>query len=85
VLKEAYLKALGTGMHRGLDGFSFAPSAPYGADGARRITVHDPDQPGPAGDGWWFDVLHPGPEHVLALAVEGANPGVLSRTDLSGI
>ncbi|MFC4608158.1 4'-phosphopantetheinyl transferase family protein [Streptomyces maoxianensis] len=82
VLKEAYLKALGTGMHRSLDGFSFARQA---AGEESRITVTDSEEPGRADDGWWFDLLRPSPQHLLAVAVEGAYPGALHRTDLSGI
>ncbi|MET7615503.1 4'-phosphopantetheinyl transferase superfamily protein [Streptomyces sp. NPDC005408] len=82
VLKEAYLKALGTGLHRSLDGFSFAAQA---GGTARRITVNDPGQRGRSGDGWSFELLHPGPEHILAIAVEGPHPGALQRTELSGI
>ncbi|MFI1399312.1 4'-phosphopantetheinyl transferase family protein [Streptomyces sp. NPDC020681] len=79
VLKEAYLKALGTGLHRSLAAFSFARHA---AGGAERITVHDPEQPD-AGGSWQFELLRPGPRHVLAVAVDGARPGALQRTDLS--
>lgn len=73
VLKEAYLKGLGTGLHRGLDGFSFTPRA------ADRIAVHDPERPTTADSGsdWWFELLHPGPLHALAIAVEGGRAGVL--------
>ncbi|MFG2846485.1 4'-phosphopantetheinyl transferase family protein [Kitasatospora sp. NPDC048296] len=79
VLKESYLKALGTGMTRGLGGFRFRGPA------AGRITVEDFEQPAGAGDRWWFDLLHPGPEHVLAVAVEHGRPGALRRTELSPI
>ncbi|MET7615483.1 4'-phosphopantetheinyl transferase superfamily protein [Streptomyces sp. NPDC005408] len=76
VLKEAYLKALGTGLSRSLGGFSFAPRA------ADRIAVHDPEQPAGTDARWWFDLLHPGPGHVLAVATEDGRPGALRRTDL---
>ncbi|WP_406402830.1 4'-phosphopantetheinyl transferase superfamily protein [Streptomyces sp. NBC_00879] len=79
VLKEAYLKALGTGLSRGLGGFSFAPRT------ADRIAVHDPQQPPGTDARWWFDLLHPGPEHVLAVATENGRPGALRRTDLSDL
>lgn len=78
VLKEAYLKGLGTGMHRSLDGFSFTPRT------AARITVHDPREPRTAGRRWWFELLRPTPRHALAIAVEGGPPGVLRRVDLTG-
>lgn len=77
VLKEAYLKGLGTGMRRSLDGFSFARRT------AARITVHDPQQPRTSGHGWWFELLRPTPRHSLALAVEGGRPGVVRRVDLT--
>lgn len=79
VLKEAYLKALGTGLTRSLDGFSFVrrPGSP--------IAVRDPQQPAGADARWWFDLLHPGPSHVLAVATEDGRPGGLRRTDLSDL
>ncbi|MFC9115655.1 MULTISPECIES: 4'-phosphopantetheinyl transferase family protein [Streptomyces] len=75
VLKEAYLKALGVGTHRSLDGFSFSPRTAPG------ITVTDPRQAHPAG--WWFRLLRPTPRHALALAVHGGRPGRVRRTDLT--
>ncbi|MFF4227963.1 4'-phosphopantetheinyl transferase family protein [Streptomyces sp. NPDC001820] len=79
VLKEAYLKARGTGLCRSLGGFSFLTTA------AGRIAVHDPEQPAGADARWWFDLLHPGPQHVLAVATEDGRPGALRRTDLSDL
>ncbi|MGR8007746.1 4'-phosphopantetheinyl transferase family protein [Streptomyces hypolithicus] len=79
VLKEAYLKGLGTGLARGLGGFSFGPGA------AGRIAVDDPQQPAGAADRWWFDLLYPGPRHVVAVATEDGQPGALRRTDLSDL
>ncbi|MGI5375541.1 4'-phosphopantetheinyl transferase family protein [Streptomyces sp. CA-251387] len=77
VLKEAYLKGLGTGMRRNLDGFSFASRT------AARITVHDPQQPPATGSGWWFELLRPTSRHTLALAVRGGRPGEVRRFDLA--
>ncbi|MET9427802.1 MULTISPECIES: 4'-phosphopantetheinyl transferase superfamily protein [unclassified Streptomyces] len=77
VLKEAYLKALGTGMTRALDGFSFTARG-----SGHRIAVNDPGQPPGADSRWWFDLLRPGPGHVLAIAAEGGSPITLHRTDL---
>ncbi|WP_328860402.1 4'-phosphopantetheinyl transferase superfamily protein [Streptomyces sp. NBC_00306] len=79
VLKEAYLKALGTGLSRSLGGFSFGPRV----DG--RIAVHDPQQPAGTDSRWWFDLLYPGPGHVVAVATEDGHPGALRRTDLSDL
>ncbi len=78
MLKEAYLKALGTGLTRGPGSFAFVRRP----DG--RIAVEDPLG---AGDDarWWFDVVHPGPRHVLAVATEHGRPGLLRRTDLSDL
>lgn len=80
VLKEAYLKALGTGLHRSLAGFSFPPRTPQG-----RIRVDDPERPPQASARWWFDLLHPGPGHILAVAAEDGHPGALRRIDLSDV
>ncbi|MFI6344286.1 4'-phosphopantetheinyl transferase family protein [Streptomyces sp. NPDC050560] len=77
VLKEAYLKALGTGMRRNLDGFHFSPRS------AAAITVHDPAQPADTATGWWFELLRPTPRHALAVAVQGGRPGVVRRIDLN--
>ncbi|MGI5375521.1 4'-phosphopantetheinyl transferase superfamily protein [Streptomyces sp. CA-251387] len=78
VLKEAYLKALGTGLTRDLDGFTFVRRP------GDRIAVRDPRQPD-ADTRWWFDLIHPGPRHVLAVATEHGGPGALRRTDLSDL
>ncbi|WP_405569288.1 4'-phosphopantetheinyl transferase family protein [Streptomyces sp. NBC_01167] len=79
VLKEAYLKAQGTGLHRSLAGFSFASRGPAAG---RRITVHDTEQTGPSA-GWSFELLRPTSRHLLALAIEGAHPGALHQTWLT--
>ncbi|MFE6174509.1 4'-phosphopantetheinyl transferase family protein [Streptomyces sp. NPDC056464] len=78
VLKEAYLKALGTGLTRALGTFTVV----RGPNG--RIAVRDPQQPG-ADARWSFDLIHPGPRHVLAVAVEHGRPGALRRIDLSDL
>lgn len=63
--KEAYLKALGEGLARPLDGFdvSLEPDAP-----ARLLKVHaDPQE----ASRWWLTALEPGPGYVGALAACG--------------
>jgi 4'-phosphopantetheinyl transferase len=79
VLKEAYLKALGTGITRDLAGFTIAtpPAGP--------ITVHDPYRPPWAGDAWSFELLRPAPGYVLAVAAEHGHPGDLHRIDLADL
>ncbi|GGO92442.1 4'-phosphopantetheinyl transferase [Wenjunlia tyrosinilytica] len=78
VLKEAYLKALGVGMTRGLSGFTFSDPA------AGSIRVDDPDHGAADRDRWLFDLFYPSPGHVLAIAVKGARPGSLHRVPLTG-
>ncbi|BBC32403.1 hypothetical protein SGFS_036970 [Streptomyces graminofaciens] len=79
VLKEAYLKGLGTGLTRDLGSFAVAHRA------GDRITVRDPLGPPGADARWWFDLLRPGPGHVLAVATEHGRPGGLRRTDLADL
>ncbi|MCK8679984.1 4'-phosphopantetheinyl transferase family protein [Streptomyces lichenis] len=74
VLKEAYLKALGTGLTRDLGSFAFGPR------GGGPIRVHDPHRPASR---WWFDLLRPAPGHLVAVAAEDGRPGALRRTDLA--
>lgn len=78
VLKEAYLKALGTGLIRGMGSFTVVRGA------GSRVAVRDPQQPG-ADARWWFDLIRPGPRHVLAVATEHGRPGALRRIDLSDL
>ncbi|OCC10623.1 4'-phosphopantetheinyl transferase superfamily protein [Streptomyces sp. PTY087I2] len=79
VLKEAYLKALGTGLTRDLGGFAFGPR------GSGRIRVHDRDRrrPPDAAARWWFDLLRPAPGYLVAVAAEDGHPEDLRRIDLA--
>jgi len=74
-LKEAFLKARGTGLAGGLDACSF--SLPAGA--APRATF----APSLGDDtrGWSFQLLEPDPDHLLAVAFASASP---PRLDVSG-
>jgi 4'-phosphopantetheinyl transferase len=74
VLKEAYLKALGTGLRRELSSVVFT-----GLSGPS-VTVHDTRQPG---DRWRFDLTHPTPGHVVAVATEHTGPTGLRTTVLT--
>ncbi|MCX4748429.1 4'-phosphopantetheinyl transferase superfamily protein [Kitasatospora sp. NBC_01287] len=74
VLKEAYLKALGTGLRRDLAGFAFSPPQ------AGPIELTDPAGTPAA---WRFELLHPAPGFVLAAAVEHGRGGRLHRTLLT--
>lgn len=83
VLKEAYLKALGVGMHRGLDGFTFSDPC------AGPVTVDDPEHGPEETARWTFDLAYPSPGHVLAVAVRDAAdracaPALLHRFTLTG-
>jgi 4'-phosphopantetheinyl transferase len=75
VLKEAYLKALGTGLRRELSSVAFA-----GLTGPR-ITVRDARRPTGA---WQFDLIRPTRGHVVAVATEHTGPTGLRSTVLTG-
>ncbi|WP_217544724.1 4'-phosphopantetheinyl transferase superfamily protein [Streptomyces sp. GbtcB6] len=75
VLKEAYLKALGTGLRRELSTVAFTHPA-----AAPPIAVHDS---GSAARHWHFDLVHPTPGHVLAVASERSRTDGLTTTVLS--
>jgi 4'-phosphopantetheinyl transferase len=66
VLKEAYLKACGDGLRRPLTDFDVTLDE---AEPPRLLAVRD--RPGDVAR-WTFRYLHPHPEFVAALAVEGA-------------
>ncbi|MFI7068352.1 4'-phosphopantetheinyl transferase family protein [Kribbella sp. NPDC050124] len=88
VLKEAYLKAIGIGLRRPLSDFAFAGlstalAAPATVNAARPTTVirlRDGEQPM---NGWHFDLIHPSPDHVLAVATENGESGLLHTVTLS--
>ncbi|MCU7824239.1 4'-phosphopantetheinyl transferase family protein [Kitasatospora sp. DSM 101779] len=74
VLKEAYLKAVGTGLRRELADFSFTPP-----DG-RPIRLTDPARPAAENAAWHFELIHPAPGFVLAAAVQDGRGGRIHRT-----
>ncbi|WP_405012847.1 4'-phosphopantetheinyl transferase family protein [Kitasatospora sp. NBC_01539] len=74
VLKEAYLKAVGTGLRRELSGFSFSPPA------VTPIRLTDPLRPVAENAAWHFELLSPAPGFVLAAAVQGGRGGRIHRT-----
>ncbi|PBC79264.1 4'-phosphopantetheinyl transferase [Streptomyces sp. TLI_235] len=74
VLKEAYLKAVGTGLRRELAGFSFTPPA------ERPIRLTDPAATAAENAGWHFELIHPAPGYVLAAAVQDGRGGRIHRT-----
>lgn len=78
VLKEAYLKAIGTGLRRELSGFAF--TTPWGGP----LRVVDSQATAAADARWHFDLIHPSPGHVLAVAVENGRPDGLRRITLTG-
>ncbi|MCX4759597.1 4'-phosphopantetheinyl transferase superfamily protein [Streptomyces sp. NBC_01275] len=71
VLKEAYLKALGTGLRRELSSIAFAglPGPFITLDDTRRSARF-----------WQFDLVHPTPDHVVAVATEHTGPQGLRTT-----
>jgi 4'-phosphopantetheinyl transferase len=70
-LKEAYLKARGTGLALPLDGFAFEMDGP----GALGFTA--PPDIDPAPGAWSFVLLAPGPRHRAAVALR--HPGGAPR------
>ncbi|MFI6011205.1 4'-phosphopantetheinyl transferase family protein [Streptomyces sp. NPDC051243] len=75
VLKEAYLKALGTGLRRELSSIAFSrPTTDH-------IRLHDSRRPA---DHWHFDLVRPTPHHVVAVATEHAGPAGMRTTVLAG-
>ncbi|EYT83448.1 4-phosphopantetheinyl transferase [Streptomyces sp. Tu 6176] len=66
VLKEAYLKGLGTGVRRDLDTFTFTPRGT--APPRVRDPLHDTTF------SWHFSLFRPTAEHTVALAVETPGP-----------
>jgi 4'-phosphopantetheinyl transferase len=62
-LKEAYLKAIGSGLATPLDNFAFSLDPVT-------ITVPEPDHAA----AWYFVEFRPGPAHCLALAVRSRGP-----------
>jgi len=68
VRKEAFIKARGEGVTLGLDRFdvSLTPSRPA----ALLATPFDP----PEADRWSMTGIDPGPDHIAAAVVEGADP-----------
>ncbi|WP_431037583.1 4'-phosphopantetheinyl transferase family protein [Streptomyces sp. P6-2-1] len=77
VLKEAYLKALGTGLTRPLSSFTFRDGGPPGAGqpGGVALTVDDPRLPAAEAATWRLRLLRPGPRHVLGVALQEAATG----------
>ncbi|EFG64478.1 4'-phosphopantetheinyl transferase family protein [Streptomyces sp. SPB074] len=69
VLKEAYLKALGTGLTRPLSTFTFRDRGAPGP-GAAPLAVDDPLLPAAEAARWRLRLLRPGPRHVLGLALQ---------------
>lgn len=75
VLKEAYLKGLGTGLHRALNGFAFSPP--------HRPPIWVSDPPGRIRPDWHFSLVSPGPHHLVAVAVEEPQPEAPRLTRLT--
>jgi len=74
-LKEAFLKARGTGLAGGLDACSF--SLPAGAAPRAAFARSLEDDP----RAWSFHLLEPDPDHQLAVAFASASPPRLDVSD----
>ena len=68
VRKEAFIKARGEGVTLGLDRFDV--SLEPGRPAALLATPFDP----PEADRWSMTGIDPGPDHIAAAVVEGADP-----------
>jgi 4'-phosphopantetheinyl transferase len=76
VLKEAYLKACGIGLRRGLGTFAFTPPD--------RPPVRVTDPLARPAQPWHLEIVRPPTGHVVAVAVAGTCRGPVPRTVLTG-
>ncbi|MFN8099730.1 MAG: 4'-phosphopantetheinyl transferase superfamily protein [Dermatophilaceae bacterium] len=75
VLKEAYTKALGLGLHRRFDSFDIR-------DDGERLGVHDPHADAQPLPDWQLRLLRCGEGHVMALAAQHDEQAVIARLDI---
>ncbi|MBK6885146.1 MAG: 4-phosphopantetheinyl transferase family protein [Tetrasphaera sp.] len=75
VLKEAYTKALGLGLHRRFDSFDIR-------DDGDRLGIHDPHADAEPLPGWHVRLLRCGAGHVMALAAQHEDDSVFARLDI---
>ncbi len=75
VLKEAYTKALGLGLHRRFDSFDIR-------DDGERLGVHDPHVDAAPLPDWQLRLLRCGEGHVMALAAQHDEHAVIARLDI---
>jgi 4'-phosphopantetheinyl transferase len=64
-LKESYVKAIGMGISQSLNAFSFD---------LERLVIHFGDKLTDNTDHWHFERYSPGPEHLMALAINHPTP-----------
>lgn len=81
-LREAYVKALGTGLSGSSKDFYFAVDLKDMTAGIHRHVGQRPGDDSPEGGQWQFRLYQPSSEHVLAVAYESRQPVQVKLAEL---